>query len=172
VWSPIESDYSNMLGTLFPFLDPLSRSFQAAVSEELVYRFFAIALLLRYLKIKSFALLIPAFIWGFAHSNYAVFPFYTRGIELTIDGIIAGYFFIRYGLITVIVAHFVYDAIMIGMPLLLSSNLYFFWSGIAVVGVMAIPILLWIIGMLKGKLVFGMLTRKDTVTPNIKTGAS
>lgn len=152
VWSPVHSDYSNMLGTWLPFFNPLSTSIQAAVLEELIFRFFAITLLMRFMKVKSLALLIPAMIWGFAHSNYAVFPFYTRGIELTIYGLVIGYFFIRYGLITVIVAHFVYDAIMIGMPLFLSSSLYFLWSGIAVAGVMAIPMMLGIIGMLRDKI--------------------
>jgi len=142
VWSPVPSSYSNMLGTWLPFLDPITNAFRSSVSEELIYRFFAIALLIKYLRSRALALFIPALIWGFAHSDYTVLPFYTRGIELTIDGLISGYFFIRYGLITVIVAHYVFDAVIMGMPLLQSSHLYFFWSGMAGVGVMAVPILL------------------------------
>ncbi|MBI3597733.1 MAG: CPBP family intramembrane metalloprotease [Nitrospirae bacterium] len=142
VWSPVPSSYSNMLGTWLPFLDPITSAFRSSVSEELIYRFFAIALLIKYLRSRTLALFIPALIWGFAHSDYTVFPFYTRGIELTVDGLVTGYFFIRYGLITVVVAHYVFDAVIMGMPLLQSSNLYFFWSGIAGVGVMAVPILL------------------------------
>jgi len=131
-----------MLGTWLPFLDPITNAFRSSVSEELIYRFFAIALLIKYLRSRALALFIPALIWGFAHSDYTVLPFYTRGIELTIDGLISGYFFIRYGLITVIVAHYVFDAVIMGMPLLQSSHMYFFWSGMAGVGVMAVPILL------------------------------
>jgi hypothetical protein len=142
VWSPVPSGYSNMLGTWLPFLDPITEAFRSSVSEELIYRFFAIALLIKYLRSRAVALFIPALIWGFAHSDYTVLPFYTRGIELTVDGLLSGYFFIRYGLITVVVAHYVFDAVIMGMPLLQSSNLYLFWSGMAGVGVMAVPILL------------------------------
>lgn len=153
VWSPPENDYSNMLSTSLPFLEPLTRAFQAAVSEELLYRFFAIAFLIKYLKRRSLALLIPAMVWGLGHSNYAVFPFYIRAIELTIDGFIWGCFFLRYGLIAVIVAHFVFDAVLMGMPLIRSSNLYFNLSGIAVIGVMFIPVILWAIAAAKNKFV-------------------
>jgi hypothetical protein len=142
VWSPVPSSYSNMLGTWLPFLEPITNAFRSSVSEELIYRFFAIALMIKYLRSRALALFVPALIWGFAHSDYSVMPFYTRGIELTVDGLISGYFFIRYGLITVIVAHYVFDAVIVGMPLLQSSHLYFFWSGIAGVAVMAVPIVL------------------------------
>jgi hypothetical protein len=153
VWSPVPSSYSNMLSTWIPLFDPLTGSFQAAVSEELMYRFFAIALLIKYLRLPFLALLIPAMIWAFGHSNYDVSPFYTRGIELTIDGLVFGYFFLRYGLITVIVAHYVFDAIIGGMPLIQSSNAYLFWSGMIVISIMAIPAVLGIIWMLREKII-------------------
>lgn len=151
VWSPVPSGYSNMLGTWLPFLDPITEAFRSSVSEELIYRFFAIALLVKYLRSRAVALFIPALIWGFAHSDYTVLPFYTRGIELTVDGLLSGYFFIRYGLITVVVAHYVFDAVIMGMPLLQSSNLYLFWSGMAGVGVMAVPILLSLGRSMRGR---------------------
>jgi len=149
VWSPVPSSYSNMLGTWLPFLDPITNAFRSSVSEELIYRFFAIALMIKYLRSRALALFIPALIWAFAHSDYTVLPFYTRGIELTVDGLISGYFFIRYGLITVVVAHYVFDAVIMGMPLLQSSNLYFFGSGMAGVGVMAVPIILSLAGSIR-----------------------
>ncbi|HTN43696.1 MAG TPA: type II CAAX endopeptidase family protein [Nitrospiria bacterium] len=142
VWSPVPSSYSNMLGTWLPFLEPITNAFRSSVSEELIYRFFAIALMIKYFRSRALALFVPALIWGFAHSDYSVMPFYTRGIELTVDGLVSGYFFVRYGLITVIVAHYVFDAVIVGMPLLQSSHLYFFWSGMAGVAVMAVPIVL------------------------------
>jgi len=151
VWSPVPSSYSNMLGTWLPFLEPITNAFRSSVSEELIYRFFAIALMIKYLRSRALGLFIPALIWGFAHSDYSVLPFYTRGIELTVDGLLSGYFFIRYGLITVVVAHYVFDAVIMGMPLLQSSNLYLFWSGMAGVGVMAVPILLSLARSMRGR---------------------
>jgi len=149
VWSPVKNGYSDMLNTYLPFLNPLTHAFQASVFEELLFRFFAIALLIKYLRSRTLALFIPALIWGFGHSNHEVFPFYTRGVEVTVDGLIDGYFFIRYGLITVVVAHFAYDAVIDMMPLLQSSNLYYFWSGMAVVGVIGVPMMLGTIGTIK-----------------------
>jgi Type II CAAX prenyl endopeptidase Rce1-like len=141
VWEPIGSGYSEVLNTYFPSFDPLTNSFRASVREELMFRFFAIALLLKYLRSRTLALFVSALIWGFGHSDYAVFPFYTRGIELTLVGLIDGYFFIQYGLITVIVAHFVYDAVIGAIPLLQSSILYYYWSGMAAIGVAALPVI-------------------------------
>jgi hypothetical protein len=161
VWSPVPSSYSNMLGTWLPFLEPITNAFRSSVSEELIYRFFAIALMIKYLRSRALALFIPALIWGFAHSDYSVLPFYTRGIELTVDGLISGYFFIRYGLITVIVAHYVFDAVIMGMPLLQSSHLYFFWSGIAGVSVMAVPILLSLARSMRRRPVHNAIDHKN-----------
>ncbi len=158
VWSPLPSGYPNMFGTWLPFLEPFTHSFRAAVSEELMYRFFAIALLLKYTRSPFVAALIPAIIWGFAHSHYPVFPFYTRGIELTLEGLVYGYIFMRYGLIAVIVAHYAYDAIIIGMPLFQSSNPYFFGSGVSVAGVMMIPVAFGLAGMARDR--FFVRTRK------------
>lgn len=162
VWSPVESSYSNMLGTWLPFFDPLTKSFQAAVLEELMYRFFAIALLMRYLRVPALAFLIPAMIWGFSHSGYAVSPFYTRGIELTIAGLVFCYFFLKYSLVAVIIAHYVYDAVMIGMPLLQSSNLYLFWSGIGVAGVIGVPMILGLAGFWRREYSETVIGYKDT----------
>jgi hypothetical protein len=139
IWMPAQSPYSNMLGTVFPFIYPLTISLLAAVSEEFIFRFFAISILKKYLKVTFLALLIPAAIWAFAHSGYQVFPAYVRGIELTIAGLVFGYFFIKYGLMTVIIAHYVIDAIFIGIPLLRSENSYFLTSGIIVVILAALP---------------------------------
>lgn len=139
IWMPVQSPYSNMLGTVLPFIYPLTISLLAAVSEEFIFRFFSISILKRYLKITFLALLIPAAIWAFAHSGTQVFPAYVRGVELTVAGLAFGYFFIKYGLMTVIIAHYVIDAIFIGIPLLRSENSYFLISGIIVVILAALP---------------------------------
>jgi Type II CAAX prenyl endopeptidase Rce1-like len=149
VWNPIGSNYPNFLNTWFPFLDPLTQALQASVFEELVFRFFAIALLIKYLRSRTLALFIPALIWGFGHSFYEVFPIYTRGIELTLIGLVYGYFFIRYGLVTVVVGHFLYDGVIMGIPLLQSTDHYLFWSGIAAAVVLAMLMMLGMIGTIR-----------------------
>ncbi len=139
VWMPSESPYSNILSTSFPFLFPLTVSLAAAVSEEFISRLFSISFLKKYIRSTFLALLIPAIIWAFGHSSYAVYPVYVRGIELTVGGLLFGYFFIRYGLMTCIIGHYVVDAIFLSVPLLKSQNTYFLVLGIAVIALAAIP---------------------------------
>jgi hypothetical protein len=104
-WMPAEGPYSSIFNNAFPFLTPLTISLVAAISEETIYRLFGISLFKKLTGSTWLALLIPAVIWAFGHSNYPVFPVYIRGIELTIGGLIFGVAFLRYGLVTCIVAH-------------------------------------------------------------------
>jgi membrane protease YdiL (CAAX protease family) len=142
IWMPPEAEYSNILSTSMPFLFPLTIAFSAAVSEEFMFRLFAISFLKKYAKLTWLAVLIPALIWAFAHSNYPVFPAYIRGIELTIAGIVFGMVFLNYGLETVLITHFVIDAALVGLPLLKAHNTYFLISGIIVIAIALLPILL------------------------------
>ncbi len=141
-WLPAEGPYSEIFNASLPFLAPLTISLLAGVTEEVTYRLFGISLFKRYLKSTVVALLIPAMIWAFAHSNYPVFPIYIRGIELTIAGLIFGVGFLRFGIVTCIVAHFVVDAVLLGMPLLSSGNTAYLISGIAVMGFALLPAVL------------------------------
>jgi len=140
IWMPPEAEYSNILSTSLPFLFPLSVAASAAISEEFMFRLFAVSFFKKYLRLTWLAVIIPAFIWAFAHSNYPVFPAYVRGIELTVAGIVFGIAFLKYGLETVLVTHFVIDAALVGLPLIKSHNAYFMISGIAVVAIAFLPV--------------------------------
>ena len=141
-WLPAEGPYSEVFNTALPFIAPLTIGVIAATSEEITYRLFAVSLFKRYLKYTPIALLIPAMIWAFGHSNYAIFPVYIRGIELTIAGLIFGIGFLRFGVLTCIVAHFVIDAVLLGTPLLTSGNSAYVVSGIVVMGIALLPAVL------------------------------
>lgn len=142
IWIPPETEYSNIFGTILPFLFPLTVAITAAVEEELIFRAFAVSFLKRFLKKTWLALLIPAVVWGFAHSFYHVFPTYIRGIELTIFGIVFGVVFLKYGLETVIIAHFVINATLAGLPLLRSGSPHFVATGVIVIALAFVPIIL------------------------------
>jgi len=147
VWLPAESPYSNVVSYYFPFLAPLAVSVMAAFSEEFTSRLFSISFLKRYLGLTPLALLVPAVVWAFAHSSYQVFPVYVRGIELTIGGIIFGLVFIKYDILSCIVAHYVVDAVLFATPLLGSENNYLRVSGFVVVGLGVVPLLLGLAGI-------------------------
>jgi len=139
VFSPADTKYSNYLTTWLPWLFPLTIAFSASINEELMYRLFSISFFRRWLKYKWIAILLPAFIWGFAHTFYPVEPPYIRGIEVGLVGIFLGLIYLRYGILTTVITHYAYDCILFGLPLLRSSNHYFLISGSIVILIMAIP---------------------------------
>ncbi|MFQ5742422.1 MAG: CPBP family intramembrane glutamic endopeptidase [Acidobacteriota bacterium] len=141
-WLPAEGPYSEIFNQYLPFLAPLTTSLVAAISEEVTYRLFGISLIKRYMKSTVLALLIPAAIWAFAHSTYPVFPVYIRGIELTIGGIIFGIAFLRLGLLTCIVAHYVVDAFLLSTPLLTSGNSTYLVFGVVAIALALLPAVL------------------------------
>ncbi|MGH7546088.1 MAG: lysostaphin resistance A-like protein [Gemmatimonadota bacterium] len=140
VWLPADSPHSQILGMYLPWLVPALIAVQASISEEFMLRLFAIPLLKRYLKITFVALLVPAAIWAFGHSNYPVFPVYVRGIELTIAGLVFGWVFIRYGIVAMLVAHYAIDAILIAMPFLRASGGSYVGYGVAALVCAALPL--------------------------------
>lgn len=150
VWYPADGPVSSIFDMYLPFLSPLTIGLTSAISEEFTFRLFGISFAKKYFKSTFFALLIPAVIWAFAHSNYQVFPVYFRGIELTLGGLLFGYFFIRYDILTCVIAHYVINATLVSVPLLRSENNYYLISGLIVIGFGLIPAFIGLIG-LKGK---------------------
>ncbi|OGZ97161.1 MAG: hypothetical protein A3B34_02710 [Candidatus Sungbacteria bacterium RIFCSPLOWO2_01_FULL_54_21] len=131
IWSPITPEVSGYMASYLPFTIPLAVGMTAAISEEFTFRLFAIPLLKRYVRFTWLAVVIPAVVWAFLHSTYPVYPLYARGIELTIVGIALGYVFLKEGLLTALVAHFSFNAILLSLPLLSSGNMWLQFSGVA-----------------------------------------
>jgi MFS family permease len=149
VWYPADSPMSSIFDMYLPFLFPLTLGLTAAISEEFTFRLFGISFAKKYFKFTFLALLIPAIIWAFAHSDYPVFPVYFRGIELTLGGLLFGYFFIRYNILTCVIAHYIINAVLVSVPLLRSENNYYFISGLVVIGLGLIPALIGAVGLIK-----------------------
>ena len=145
VWSPATvTEYSDAFSTAIPWIYALLVGLVAASLEEFFFRLLAISLLIKWLGKRWLAVLLPAIVWGFVHSNYPVEPIYTRGIELTIVGVILGVVFLRFGIWSTFISHYVYNAFVVSFPMLKSSSLYFQISGCVVVGallLLAIPAL-------------------------------
>ncbi|MGE5326387.1 MAG: type II CAAX prenyl endopeptidase Rce1 family protein, partial [Deltaproteobacteria bacterium] len=141
-WAPAEVNYSDLLNTRFPWVWVLFMGFIPAVFEEMVFRAFAIPFLKKYLRWMPAAIVLAAFIWGFGHSAYPNQPFFIRGLEVGVGGIIIGVIMLRYGILSTLIWHFSVDAIYTAFLLLRSHNTYLMVSGAITGGIMLVPLLI------------------------------
>jgi Type II CAAX prenyl endopeptidase Rce1-like len=137
VWAPQDLQYSDTLSTALPWIYPLTIGIYAAASEEFLFRMFSIRFLMRLTRSRILAVLLPAFAWGFLHSNYPQEPPFIRGIEVGTIGIVAGWVMLRWGILATLTWHYTVDAFLTSLSLMRSENLYTRISG-GVVGFAAV----------------------------------
>jgi hypothetical protein len=126
-----------VVNTSFPWIAGVAIGVMAATSEEFLFRLFAIPFLRKITGSRILAVILPAFFWGFLHSNYPQEPGYIRGLEVGLIGILAGVVMLRWGIVATLIWHYTVDASLVGLLLIRSDNPYFKISGI-VVGLAAI----------------------------------
>jgi hypothetical protein len=139
-WAPQDLNYENVVSTYVPWVYPLTIGIYAATSEEFLFRLFAIPFLLRTTNSRFLAVVLPAFFWGFLHSNYPQEPAYIRGLEVGLIGIVAGLVMLRWGIWATLVWHYTVDAFLISTSLLRSHGAYLRLSGAIVGGAALIPL--------------------------------
>ncbi|MBM3248412.1 MAG: CPBP family intramembrane metalloprotease [Candidatus Omnitrophica bacterium] len=100
---------TRLSSSYIPYLSAFIIGLTASFSEEIIYRMFGISWGKRYLRNIVLAAIFASLIWGFSHTQYAVFPFWFRGLEVSILGLFLSFVFLRYGIIPVIIAHFLFD---------------------------------------------------------------
>jgi membrane protease YdiL (CAAX protease family) len=114
-----------------PFLSALAIGLTASFTEEIVFRLFGITWLKKYLRNTVVAICVSAVIWGFGHTQYAIFPVWFRGIEVTLIGFFLGFIFIKYGIIPLIVAHYLFDVFWAAAAYILGKSPgYLFWGSL------------------------------------------
>jgi hypothetical protein len=128
-WSPAENMVDpNVLALPLPWLLPAAQSLQAGFWEECLFR--AVPLAGAVLIGKNFrrkgiwiaaVLILQAAIFGSLHANYAQQPAYARIVEMLIPFVLYGLIYINWGLLPVVVSHFVYDIVLMAMPLFILS---------------------------------------------------
>ena len=140
VWAPaVMTEYSSTYSTWLPWIYPLLSGLVATTLEEFLFRLVAISLLLRWLKRPWLAVLLPGVLWAFLHANYAQEPIYIRGLELTVVGVVFGLVFLRFGIWTTVVSHYVFNCFLGTYPMMQSDSLYFKVSGFLALAVICLP---------------------------------
>jgi hypothetical protein len=142
VWCPVDIDFSRALSGPMPWIEAMHTGLSAAFTEEMMFRVGALLLLLRILRVRWLAVLLSAAAWGFLHSNYPQMPGYTRGIELTIVGVVWGTLLLRYGVVATLTAHYLYDC-WLGSLIVLQSASWENKAGAILVSMWPVALFLW-----------------------------
>ena len=100
----------HLSSTYLPFLVAFTIAYKASFSEEIMYRLFTISWGKKLFKNLLVAAIFSSLIWGFAHSGYNVFPTWFRALEVSLLGFLFAYVYLQFGIIPVIVAHYLFDA--------------------------------------------------------------
>ena len=170
-WSPADVPYTELLNTRFPWAFVLFGGFLPAVSEEFLFRMFAIPFLRKITRSVAVAVVLAGFIWGFGHAGYPQQPFYIRGVEVGLGGVVLGIIMLRFGILPTLVWHYSVDAMYSAMLLVRSESLYFKLSGIGAAGIMVLPVLIaliayWRYGGFEPET--GLLNRDDVAEPGMR----
>lgn len=122
-WSPGGLQVNpNFIAMPMPWLSVLSQALHAGFWEEALFRAVPLAgmiLIGRQLKKEKLflilGLIIQALIFSAGHANYAAQPSYARVVELIIPSLLFAFLYLRFGLYTGIILHFVFDAVLMAM---------------------------------------------------------
>ena len=139
-WSPTEIPNLDRLGTYIPWVSVLLGGLMLAIFQESIARMFAIPFLQKYTNSTILAVLISSVIWGIAQEGISQ-PFYMRGLELTITGLMISWVFLKYGILSTLIWSFSVDTISSAMILLRSANPYYFTTGVVSAGLVFLPLI-------------------------------
>lgn len=119
----------NSLATYFPPLSSFATSLFAGFEEECLFRAIPLAgaaLLGRYYKKErlfiGIAFITQVIVFGAAHASYTTYPAYFRLVELIPMGTIFGLIYLTFGLLPVVLIHWLYDFILMSLPLFVSQS--------------------------------------------------
>jgi membrane protease YdiL (CAAX protease family) len=148
-WAPSDVPFTNELNTRIPWITVFLMGFLPAVSEEIQFRAFAIPFLAKHLRSMPVAIILAAFNWGFLHSAYPNQPFFIRGVEVGLGGILIGFVMLRFGIIATLIWHYSVDALYTAFLLLRSPDHYLMVSGAITAGIMLLPLLVTLVSYLR-----------------------
>jgi membrane protease YdiL (CAAX protease family) len=140
-WAPAEVPYDEILNSALPWVAVMFAGFFPAFSEEFLSRAFAIPFLQRFVRSRWIAIVFAAFIWGFGHAGYPNQPWWIRGVEVGLAGVVAGLLVERFGLLPLLIWHYTIDAVYTATLLFASGNTYYVVSAAIASLLFVIPLI-------------------------------
>ncbi|GIQ68468.1 CPBP family intramembrane metalloprotease [Xylanibacillus composti] len=125
------SPYNLQWAYLFPLL-----AWVAAISEELIYRVFGLAVFKKLVRYTPLAALLSSMVWGLGHVGYPIYPVYTRFVEVTILGLLFCYIYLRHGFYTALFTHAIMDSVLMSFSIIPVGGLM---NGLAAVFFICFP---------------------------------
>lgn len=116
-----------------PFFSAFAVGLTASLTEEAVFRLFGITWGKKVFRSTLVAVIFASLVWGFGHTQYPIFPVWFRGIEVSIIGLVYGLVFLRYGIIPLVVAHYLFDVFWGVSPYILGKSPAYLFAGSLVV---------------------------------------
>lgn len=120
-----------------------------ALLEEMLYRQFLTTWLLARTGNRIVAILVPAVIFGLTHTAQEflppVEPVWGRALVMSLVGCLWGWAFLRYDLLTVVVAHLIADLFIFNWPQIAGGG----WSAVPPLLVVAAPAILAVPSLLR-----------------------
>ncbi len=119
-----------------PLLSAFVIAASASFNEEIIFRLFGISLAKKYLRSLILSILLIAIVWGMGHTLYAIFPVWFRIIEVALIGVFYGFIFIRFGIVPLVVAHYLFDVFWCSAVYLLGKSCgYLFYTALGLLGI-------------------------------------
>lgn len=144
-WAPADVPYDQLLNTRLPWAFVLFGGFFPAISEEFGFRMFAIPLFEKWFRWLWLAIIAASFLWGFGHATYPNEPWFIRGVEVGLGGVLLSWVMVRFGILTTVVWHYTVDALYTALLLLRAHDAYLRWSGATTALLAVAPLLLAIV---------------------------
>ena len=138
----------NILATYFPWLNPIVKSLKTSIWEECLFR--AVPLSIASLIGKRFghrwfwlggALVLQALVFAISHAHYPGTPAYGVVAMLVLPAILFGFVYLSFGLVPVVLAHFLYNLILLSVPLFTTVGDVSMFNQIIIIGVAIFPLL-------------------------------
>jgi len=99
-------------------------AWMAAIGEEAVFRLFGVGLFRKWFKNTFLACLLPTLFWALGHVMYPFYPATTRLIELIFVGLAFCFIFVRYGFVTAMFTHAIFNSVAVGYSIILMGSAF------------------------------------------------